>query len=324
MTDARAETDRRGALPFRTIGVVFVALLAFGLALGLSIHQRFVQFQRVVAQHVPPDATFALRWDVEKVTLFEPTRAYLLPLLDMQPAPGQKIQSRRERFEEATGERLGREMREVLVVAGPARDDWAVVAGVAQRGEQAQSGSFHLLGLEGWANVTSTSEMLHPSGRSFSRAADGAWVFASSASYGAKVRREHPVVAEIPRTGAFSLVVRPGRGALAPALASVLAGFGDVRELRATGQWANPFPIDVQLEYAAAPPADARARIDGVLAGLLGADLEESGPLARDVQPAGNRALRFRWLLDGSSLETLARRCAEWVSGAPVDPLSSR
>ncbi len=324
MTDERPQEERRGALSFRVIGIVFVALLAVGLGLGLYIHRRFVQFPRVVAHHVPADATFALRWDVEKVTLFEPTRAYLLPLLDLARAPGQGTPNRRERFEAATGERLGRDLREVLVVAGPARDDWAVVAGVAGLGQDAEPKSFHLLGLEGWTQVTSTSEMLSPAERSFSRAPDGAWVFASSASYAEKIRRKHPLLPEIPRTGALSLVVRQQRGALPPALASVLAGFGDVRELRATGEWANPFPVDVRLEYGGEPPADARARIDGVLAGLLGVDLEESGPLARDVQPAGNRALRFRWLLDGPNLEALARRSAQWVSGAPVGSLSSR
>src|SRR5687768_14739711 len=120
MTHEGAQPDRKGGLPFRAIGIVFVALLAMGLALGLYIHRRFVQFPRVVAHHVPEDATFALRWDVEKVTLFEPTRAYLLPLLDLAPVAGQGTQGRRERFEAATGERLGRDLREVLVVAGPA------------------------------------------------------------------------------------------------------------------------------------------------------------------------------------------------------------
>jgi hypothetical protein len=324
MTDERAHTDRQGALPFRAIGIVFVALLAIGLALGLFIHRRFVQFERVVAHHVPADATFALRWDVEKVTLFEPTRAYLLPLLDLAPVAGKGTPSRRERFEAATGERLARDLREVLVVAGPTSEDWAVVAGAALRGEHAQPASFHLLGLEGWTNVSLTSEMLSPAGQSFSRAADGAWVFASSAGYADKVRRTHPVSPEIPRTGAFALFARADRGPLPPAVSRVLAGFGDVRTLRASGEWANPFPLDVHLEYAAGPPSDARARIDAVLAGLLGVELEESGPLARDVQPAGNRALRFRWLLDGPSLETLSRRCAEWVSGAPIAPLSVR
>lgn len=324
MADERVQVDRRGALPFRTIGIVFVVLLAIGLGLGLYIHRRFVQFPRVVAHHVPADATFALRWDVEKVTLFEPTRAYLLPLLDLAPDAGQGARSRRERFEAVTGDSLARELREVLVVAGPGRDDWAVVAGAALPNQRILPAAFELLGREGWTHVASTSEMLDPAGRSFSRAADGAFVFASNFRYAGRIRATHPERPHVPRTGAFSLFARNDRGSLPAAVTSVLASLGNVRELRASGTWANPFPLDVHLEYAEAPPADARARIDAVLGGLLGADLDESGPLARDVQPAGNRALRFRWLLDGPSLETLSRRCAEWVSGAPVDPLSAR
>lgn len=324
MTDERAQDDRKGALPFRAIGVVFVALLAIGLGLGLYIHRRFVQFPRVVAHHVPAGATLALRWDVEKVTLFEPSRAYLLPLVDLVPGSRKPASSRRERFEAVTGEKLGREMREVLVVAGPSRQDWAVVAGAALRTNQALPAAIALLREEGWKPGDSAGEALSPSGLSFSRASDGAFVVASSAAYGESVRAPRAALPEVPRTGAFSLLVRPERGELPSSVARVLAGFGEVRELRASGEWANPFPVDVRIEYAGEPPADARARIDRVLAGLLDVDLDESGPLARDVQSAGNRALRFRWLLDGPNLEALSRRCAEWVRGAPIDPLTVR
>jgi hypothetical protein len=324
MSDERVHDDRKGALPFRAIGIVFVALLAVGLSLGLYIHRRFVQFPRVVAHHVPAGATFALRWDVEKVTLFEPSRAYLLPLVDIAPSSRGPAPSRRERFEAMTGEKLGREMREVLVVAGPGREDWAVVAGAALRTNQALPAAIALLRAEGWRPGGSAGEAWNERGLSFSRALDGAFVLASSAAYGEKVRAPHAELSEIPRTGAFSLFVRPEQGELPLPVGEVLAGLGDVRELRAWGEWANPFPVDVHIEYAGEPPADARVRIDKVLAGLLNVDLEESGPLARDVQPAGNRALRFRWLLDGPNLETLSRRCAEWVRGAPIDPLSVR
>src|SRR5687768_8289211 len=191
MTHEGAQPDRKGGLPFRAIGIVFVALLAVGLGLGLYIHRRFVQFPRVVAHHVPAGATFALRWDVEKVTLFEPSRAYLLPLIDIAPSSRKSAPSRRERFEAVTGEKLGREMREVLVVAGPEREDWAVVAGVALRTNQALPGAIGLLRDEGWKPGNSAGEALNESGLSFSRASDGAFVLASSAAYGEKVRAPH-------------------------------------------------------------------------------------------------------------------------------------
>jgi hypothetical protein len=321
MTEERAASDRKGAFPFGAVSVVFVALLAVGLGLGLYIHQRFVKFPRVVAHHVPADATFALRWDVEKVTLFEPTRAYLVPLVELKDA-GKPAPKRRGRFEVASGENLGRELRELLVVAGPGGDDWAVVTGAAF-GSGAFPAALELLRTEGW-KATASAEVQHGSGLTLTRASDGAIVLASNAAYGSKVRRDHPERSEIPRTGALSLFARSDRGELPRPVAALLQELGGVRELRATGQWANPFPLDVRLEYAAEPPADAAARIDAALARLLGVDLEDAGTLARDVQPAGNRALRFRWLLEGPDLELLSRRCAQWVSGVPIDPLSSR
>jgi hypothetical protein len=107
---------------FRWIALTFVALLAIGLALAVVVHQRFVAYRPVAAEHVPAGSTFAARFDLTHVMLYEPFRRYLFPLADL----GSK--GRRERLERH-GIRLGADLREVVIAVGAEPSDWLLVLG---------------------------------------------------------------------------------------------------------------------------------------------------------------------------------------------------
>ncbi len=323
-----APNDRRGGLSFALVGTVFALLLAIGVGSGLVIHRRYVGFERVVAEHVPARSPFVLRWDVEKVTLFEPTRRYLLPLVDAR-RPGRPVaaEPRSERLRRATGVRIGRDLREVLLVVPPGDgDSWAVMVGGSFGGENLLGAVADTLRQEGWSASPPTGVLDSRSGLAFGRAADGAYALSSSrAALGAVLERtpEDPLV---PREGAGSLVVRLDQPGVPPAVRAVLAPLGDVTELSATADWGSPLPVEVRLRYASAPPGDAVQRLRGVLAELVGARLAEleRGTLALEVQPGENQELKARFRLADSALEAVADRAALLISRQIAAPTAGK
>src|SRR5688572_20938293 len=136
MSDGTAReprADRTGSRSFPLVISVFALLIVAGIALGVVIHGRYVAFERTVARHVPEDAALVIRWDVEKITLFEPTRRYLLPLLDAAPNDARTPAgaTRRKRLSDASGLDIGRDLREAMAVIGPREGDWTLVLGGA-------------------------------------------------------------------------------------------------------------------------------------------------------------------------------------------------
>lgn len=313
--EAPLPRDRRGGLSFALVIGVFATLLVLAVAFGFGIHRRYVAFERVAARHVPPDASLVVRWDVEKVTLFEPTRRFLLPLLDASPSGHSAAPGRRDRFDKETGGVLGRELRELLVAFGPAPGDWSVLL----------AGSFPSGDLVAAAERTLTSEgvachplgagrIALPAGTVLGQGADHVLVLASSAARLDAALATHPLVPNVPRLGAGAFVLRAPTG-LPAGGSRWLTALGSPEQIRGEARWGNPLPLTFELEFGGSPPADEPARVRQVLGELLGDDLarleRENGRVV--IQPAGNRAFHVEVLLDGPALERAANRAAETV-----------
>jgi hypothetical protein len=306
--DDDVKRDRSGGLSFLVVGGVFAVLLALGVSLGVYIHGRYVAAERIVARHLSPDAAFIVRWDVEKVTTFEPTRRFLLPLFDAGGHP-KPAESRTKRLERATGLSLGRDLRELAFVAGPGADDWALVIGGSFPKTDLVTQAETLLARESWRWVrTGADRLTAPEGVAFGQASDGALVLASSPASLGRVLPVSPEVPSVPRTGAGALVARPGHSGFPASARALLEPLGDVAELVALAEWGSPLPVTVTLRYSGEVPPDVEARFRKVLTSLVGDRLREieraGGPIT--VQPAGNRLVQSRFRLDDAALETIA------------------
>jgi hypothetical protein len=309
-----SSSDRKGALSFRVVIAVFFGLMLAGLLLGLVIHRRYVGFERVVAHHVPPDAALVLRWDVEKVSLFEPTRRFLLPLIDAHPAAGPAVSEpegarRRDRVAERTGLQLGRDLREALVSFGPAPNDWALVLGGSFPEGDVLSQALPALERDG-LRVVAPGRLQTLGGLSLARAIDGAFVLAASPARLDAGLVSRPLQPTTPRTGAGSLVIHPDRQGLPESVREVLSGLGDVSQVLANAEWGSPLSLELEVRFRHTPPADAGERLKRALGSVFLDQLprleQKFGPL--HVESAENHGVRVRMLLDDIVLEQLARR----------------
>jgi hypothetical protein len=320
MSEAAAtkrRSDRSGARSFPVVISVFALLLAAGIALGVAIHRRYIAFERTVARHVPEDAAFVIRWDVEKITLFEPTRRYLLPLLDAAPDDGVRAgATRRKRFAEASGIDIGRDLREAMAVIGPGEGEWALVLGGAFPETGVLAAVERVLVEEGGrVKRLGPNEFEGPTGISFGRASDGALVLASSP---ARLRAVLPVRglhAAVPRTGAGALVLRADRPGLSSDVRGVLAELGDVSRVEALASWGTPLVVDVTLLYRGRAPADALERARRVIAELIGPGAVPPTEIVSAPSPANPR-MTVRTRLSDEALERVARRSGDSVSAA--------
>lgn len=293
-----------------TVGGVFVVLLALGLSLGFYIHGRYVAAERVVARHVTRDAALVVRWDLEKVTTFEPTRRFLLPLFDATRTP-QPGESRTERLKDATGLSLGRDLREVAFVLGPGAEEWAVVLGGSFPKTDLVAASERLLLDEGWRwSRAGSDRLIAPEGVALGQAKDGALVLASGPPALARALPASSDELVVPRTGAGTLIARVGQPGFPASARAIIEPLGELTELRVQAEWGSPLPVTVTMRYARSVPPDVDARFRRVLAGLVGDRLAEieraGGPIV--VQPAGNLAVQARFRLDDTALETVADR----------------
>jgi hypothetical protein len=312
------------------VGAIFGGLLVLGLTLGFVIHRSYVGFERAAAHHVPPDTSLVVRWDVEKVSLFEPTRRFLLPLLDFPhvlPVPPPKAGAqagkplpvtRRDRFADKSGTMLGRDLREVVALFGPGERDWAVVLAGSFAAGDPMPAVERTLAEEGRTARALGPDRLVTGGVSLGRASDGVVVLASSPDRLEAALAIRAPLPGVPREGAGALRLGPARGGVPAGVVEALAALGDVRAVTGAAHWGSPLAVELDVEFAGAPPADAGERIRALAARLLGPDLarleRENAPLS--VQSAGNQSLRIRLLLDDPALEGLGKRAADAVMQA--------
>jgi hypothetical protein len=313
--DRRA--DRPGHRSFPLVLAVFVALLGVGVLVAVAIHARFIGFERIVARHVPDDAAVAVRWDVEKVTLFEPTRRFLLPLLDETPTddldPGER--SRRRRLARRSGLEIGRDLREALVLFGPKPGDWAVVAGGSFPRTGVADAVERVLRDEGRSVRRLGEERLEtPEGIAFGRASDGALVLASDGARldaALAVREPNPAV---PRTGAGAFLVRGDAPGLSEGVRRALVELGDASRVEGVATWGSPIVLDVTVWYRHGAPPDAVERARRVLAAAFGPGPAPRVELVNGASPEGAR-VAFRVHLDDDALGRGMRRAGDGVYG---------
>jgi hypothetical protein len=317
-TATTTQPDRAGSRSFPLVISVFGLLIAAGIALGVLIHGRYIAFERTVARHVPGDAAFVIRWDVEKITLFEPTRRYLLPLFDATPEDdgAQARATRRKRVAEASGLDIGRDLREAMALIGPREGDWAVVLGGAFPEAGVLPALERVLAEEGRSVRKLGPDALEgPNGIAVGKASDGVLIVASSV---ARLRAALPVrgLSEaVPRTGAGALVLRADGPGLSSDVRSVLAELGDVSRIEALASWGSPFVVDVTLYYRDRAPPDALDRARRVLGELMGPGAVPATEIVSAPSPASPR-LTVRTRLTDEALERVARRSGDSVYGA--------
>ncbi|HEX6273296.1 MAG TPA: hypothetical protein VFZ53_09655 [Polyangiaceae bacterium] len=310
-------TDRPGHRSFPLVLGVFAALLGVGVLVAIAIHSRYIGFERIVARHVPDDATIAVRWDVEKVTLFEPTRRFLLPLLDETPAddldPGER--SRRRRLARRSGLEIGRDLREALALFGPKPGDWAVVAGGSFPETGVADAIERVLRDEGRSVRRLGDERLETSeGIAFGRAVDGALVLASDRARleaALAVREPNPAV---PRTGAGAFFVRGDAPGLSEGARRALAELGGASRVEGVATWGKPIVLDVTVHYRNGAPSDALERARRVLNGAFGPGPVPKLESVNDAK-AGSPRVAFRVHLDDDALGRGLRRSGDRVYG---------
>lgn len=223
-----AEAKPRPARSFRVVALVFLALLAVGLAAAFVVYKKYVAYEPTVAAHVPASARAAVRFDLTHVMFYEPFRRSMFPLAD-RSAQGKS--ARRERLE-ARGIRVNSDIREVLGVLGPGPNDWAVVLGGRMPRGSIGAGVAAVLAEEGRRPVENNGVYSLPeTGLAFAETSDGALAIASSLTTLASV-----APAGVPNqalsSGSGGVVVRPGALPGAPTGLTATFRAGSVVEIR--------------------------------------------------------------------------------------------
>lgn len=300
MTEKVLNSPRK-VVSFRNVALVFVALLAVGLLLGLVVYERHVAYEPVASAHVPPDATLAVRFDLTHVMLYEPFRRSLASLADRLPR-GAGSPDRRARLE-AQGLQIPADVREVLVVLGPARADWQVV--VNGRLPSSSDGKLAtVLREEGHAVGEDAGQYQAASlGFWFRQAGDGAVVLASSAE-----RLQ------------LGLAVRPRVAVLAEAAGGVFVREpwlpAPVQSLSGTFRAGSVLAVDSRLGFAAGTSdADRDSAVAGILVAWGEVDPTVGEALQRATRTITNDEASVGVRLPREAVQRLAIVAATWLAG---------
>lgn len=245
-----ANAGGRDGLSHRVVFGVLAISLAMAFALALHVYQRYVRYERHVAQHMPADYAVALHLSVEQAVVYDPFRQHLLALLEANrasiPEGGRKSVPRLDILRDETSIELGVDLRELGIVVDPA-GSWLLLLGGHFRADGVASGVRRMLQQEGVrTEVRAGSERLvHESGITLAAAPDGVLAIGQTESIvlGAlSSRADHPAFAS---GAAFSLRLGPGgAGPLEGAVLTVLPG--------------QTFEADFVLPHAPAELEDAR------------------------------------------------------------------
>jgi hypothetical protein len=157
-------------------------LTTVALIFAIAVYVRMIRYERGAALHLPPDTELAVRVDVENVTLFEPVRKHLLPLVnELLPAPKAAGSPRLQRIKEKAGLDLALDLREIVVGRGPGVGDWIVLLGGKFPKSGAVAGLASVLGDEGqpWQRSSDGVALSAPSGVTFAQCEDGTLVLAA-------------------------------------------------------------------------------------------------------------------------------------------------
>lgn len=297
--------------------VLLGLLVSFVVALGVAraIYQHYVAFERVAARHLVPDADAAVRLELEQVTLYDPFRRHLLPLVHHQEAaPADNLKPRLERLKQLTRLELGVDIRELVFSRGDG--NWALaLAGLFPK-QGVVPGLGRVLEEEGHpVSLDSRRQVLaFVNGTVMTQASDGVVVIASDVVTLEAVRRqgdEHRKLG-LSEKAALSAFVegawRSGSTGGEPR--------GLVEPLRATLRLEEANSLAIVLHHAGGLTArDATAWLSGLLRELTG-----TAPTSLRLVVSGPNQLSARVAIEPSQLDHGIR----WLAGVIEEAAFSR
>lgn len=289
----------------------FGALLALGIAVAVTIYFRLIRYERVAAQHVPRDAAFVVRLDVEQAIVYEPFRRHLLPLADRgrsgaKAGPARVLEPRLERIKRHTGIELAVDMRELLFARGPTEREWLLVIGGKFPKQGVVKGLHAVLREEGVQAELLPGErsLAFASGAAIGQAEDGALLFASGRAWldGALSSQAAPTGLDL-NVGQAAALAATSRGlALLPAVWSVFEP-ALTTELRIQ-------QLSGELALAAVPTLRARVRLEPGASAAAAEQLLRDWTRGARMAPAEQKAPSGR-LRGAEGLEVSRRGGAE-------------
>ncbi len=328
MTQSR-ETQSRGpaerkSFSHRTIYIGLAISLLCAVGVALYIYFRYVRYERVAAEHVPPGTVAALRVDLEKVVLYEPFRSRVLELVNERPTD--MPESRLERLRHYTGIELGVDMRELVLAVGPGPMDFEIIVGGLFRSETFMPGVERMMADEGYPLTRSADgELLFtPAGLAIGQADDRTIVLASSERAARAALAPSTAYQTLGLSkegpGGFALngdVVRAVVPAPLRVLAPNLAVVDDISRVRGDLDLASDVGMTTFVELKQGTGQEAAQRIQSLLGVFAGARLPlAGGPL----DGLGKAASRFR--VAPSSTPGVVQLDARW-DRAEVDAFAA-
>jgi hypothetical protein len=301
---AKTEGSRR-RVAFRWIALAFAALLAFGFALALVVHDRFVAYQPLAARHTPKDATFVARFDLTHVMLYEPFRRYVFPVVDLG------AEGRRERLGEE-GLQIGGEVREVVIAFGNDASDWSVALGGPLSENQISDTLARVLRAEN-RRVDGHGGLFTVGGgrMAFGQAKDGALVLASSE---ARLRAALPRSAEPAPLGQGAGGLRVS-GTWLPT---------EIQRLEGSYRAGSVVLVELVAETTAGTTPDAaEAALRSVLGRVAGSDPELTAAARSAVFRATPGRVSAQVTLSNTAVERLAARALDAL-GLPAVEVGAR
>ncbi len=178
----------------------FALSLALALGVAFYIYARYVKYTPVALRHVPADAEYIVRLNVEQAVVFEPFRRHILSVLETGRAPGE---TRAKHLERKTTLELTVDTREI-VFAELKGGEWLLASAGMFRTDGVVEGVGRLLSDEEIPFEIKGDVLVHPSGVSFGTARDGLLLLASTE----KVLRVAQSQSARPRK--FDLLEEPG------------------------------------------------------------------------------------------------------------------
>lgn len=172
-----AETPRT-SYSYRFVFVALALSILGAVGVAYYIYDRYVRFERLAAEHLPAELSWAARLQIEQAVVYEPFRQHLLPLFEIGSV-GER--SRRDRFESETTIELGVDLRELAFATTP-EGDWLIVLTGHFAQEDIAEGTARMLSREGIEMELrlAPTRLVHQSGVTFLPAKDGSLILARS------------------------------------------------------------------------------------------------------------------------------------------------
>ncbi len=209
----------------RRLAVAAAVLAAVALVAAVAVYLFVIRYEAHARRHVPSNAVFVAHADLADLALFPPVRDRLLVLLLTRASTGA---TRGDRIREATGVRLGTDLREIVVASTDATS-WVLLAGGRIARGRFVDGLADLAREEGWIGFHKEGDLLiGPGGVAIGQAEDGTIVVGTDvaiASAALPATDEHRRL-ELPEGGAVTCAI--GREGFRGAAGRAWLGRGEV------------------------------------------------------------------------------------------------